>query len=127
MESKDILKNIQANIIIEQAESYTRQHKNCPYCDQKQKSKGYHLIKYRTLFGVVSIPNLRAHKCHCHESQTASISVLNEWLPEHISPELKYIETKWSALMSYGQTAKLLHDLLPISDTENATTIRRHL
>ncbi len=127
MESKDVLKKLQESIVLEQSESYTRQHKCCPLCAKSRTVKGYHFIQYRTLFGVVSIPNLRLNQCSCHESPTATVSALNDWLPEHTSPELQFIETKWASLMSYGQTAKLLHDVLPVSSTENATTIRRHL
>ena len=31
--------------------------------------------------------------------------MLTDWLPEHNSPELQYIETKWASLMSYGLSA----------------------
>jgi hypothetical protein len=44
-----------------------------------------------------------------------------------ISPELQYIETKWASLISFAQTARLLKDVLPVSETENAVTIRNHL
>jgi hypothetical protein len=82
LESKEVLKKLQESIVLEQSESYTRQHKCCPLCAQPRTSKGYHLILYRTLFGVVSIPNLRLNQCSCHESLTATVSVLNDWLPE---------------------------------------------
>lgn len=127
LESKGILKELQRNIVLKQAENYTYQHKNCQYCSQPQTSKDYHFTQYRTLFGIIAIPNLRLNRCHCHKSQTFTFSVLNDWITEHTSPELQYIETKWSSLFSYGQTAKLLSDVLPVSATENATTIRRHL
>ena len=37
-----------------------------------------------------------------------------EVLPERTSPELKYIQSKWAALMSFGATEKLLEEVLPI-------------
>ena len=37
------------------------------------------------------------------------------------------VETKWASLMSYGMTAKLLEDVLPMDDPLNAFTIRRHV
>jgi hypothetical protein len=48
--------------------------------------------------------------------------VLNGWLPEHNSPELQYIETKWASLMSYGMTVDLLTDVLPVNECLNAET-----
>jgi hypothetical protein len=40
---------------------------------------------------------------------------------------LLYLETRWASLVSYGMTASLLKDVLPISGTIDASTIRRHL
>jgi len=47
-------------------------------------------------------------------------------LPERTSPELLYLETKWGALISYGLTTKLLHDVLPIDRKYSAVTVRNH-
>ena len=48
-------------------------------------------------------------------------------LPEPITPELLFLETKWAALVSYGITAQLLQDVLPIDDTLAPCTIREHV
>jgi hypothetical protein len=48
-------------------------------------------------------------------------------LPEHLTPELLFLETKWAALVSYGITAQLLQDVLPIDDTLAPCTIREHV
>ena len=48
-------------------------------------------------------------------------------LPDHTTPELLFLETKWASLMSYGMTAKLLEDVLPMDNPLNAFTIRRHV
>jgi hypothetical protein len=37
-------------------------------------------------------------------------------LPDPITPELLSLETKWAALASYGVTAPLLQEVLPIND-----------
>jgi hypothetical protein len=54
-------------------------------------------------------------------------SGLAELLPDHTTPELLFLETKWASLMSYGMTAKLLEDVLPIDNPLNGFTIRRHV
>jgi hypothetical protein len=40
---------------------------------------------------------------------------------------LLFLETKWASLMSYGMTAKLLEDVLPMDEPLNAFTIRQHV
>jgi hypothetical protein len=51
---------------------------------------------------------------------------LTELLPESTTPELRFLETKWASLISYGMTARLLKDVLPLDETLNATTIQNH-
>jgi hypothetical protein len=48
-------------------------------------------------------------------------------LPEHTTPELLFLETKWASLMSYGMTTQLLEDVVPMGDPLNAFTIRSHV
>lgn len=126
-ESKEILKRLQKNMVIHQAESYTRTHRACPECQEERKVKGYHSIQFKTLFGTVVIPSLRLHQCQCSAESTKTFSLLHSWLPEHCSPELQYIETKWGSCMSFKNASSLLADVLPISATHNAVTVRRHL
>ena len=126
-ESKALLKTLQKMIVSHQAEHFTKAHTACPHCQKKRQTKGHHTILFRTLFGTVSIPSLRVYRCNCEDSKTKTVSLLTDWLPEHNSPELQYIETKWASLMSYGLTADLLKDILPVSNTLNASTVRNHL
>lgn len=126
-ESKALLKTLQKTIVCHQAKHYTETHTACSQCQKKRRAKGYHTIQYRTLFGIVSIPSLRVYRCDCEDSSTKTVSLLTSWLPEHNSPELQYIETKWASLMSYGLTTDLLKDLLPVSESLNASTVRHHL
>jgi hypothetical protein len=65
--------------------------------------------------------------CTCRPHQTKTFSPLAELLPEHVSPELLFLETKWASLMSYGMTSKLLREVLPIDDPVNTFTIRQHV
>jgi hypothetical protein len=126
-ESKRVLKQLQKTIVSQQADRYTQAHRCCPSCHKKQRIKDAYDIQYRTLFGIVPIPNLRLFHCQCTKRSTKTYSVLNGWLPEHNSPELQYIETKWASLMSYGMTVDLLTDVLPVNECLNAETVRRHV
>ena len=56
-----------------------------------------------------------------------TFSPLAALLPEHLTPELLFLETKWAALVSYGVTAELLQDVLPIDDALAPCTIREHV
>jgi len=50
---------------------------------------------------------------------------LADLLPERTAPELRYLQTKWASLMSYGMTVGLLKDVVPISDDLSVTAIRK--
>ncbi len=127
LESKEVLKKLQQFIVQTQAQSFIEKNRECPFCNNNRRIKGNHSIQYRTLFGIVVINSPRFHHCDCDKLSKGTFSLLSQWLPEHVSPELKYIEAKWASLMSYGLTADLLKDLLPVSSTLNASTVKNHL
>lgn len=126
-ESKRLLKKLQQVIVFQQASQYAASHRSCPHCNHKRRVKGSYGIQYRTLFGIVPVPNVRLYHCNCEEASSKTFGVLNDWLSDHNSPELQYIETKWASLMSYGMTVDLLKDVLPVNDCLNAETVRHHL
>jgi hypothetical protein len=55
-----------------------------------------------------------------------SASSLVELLPEHTTPELVYLESKWSSFVSCDLTVKALRDFLPVDAELHATSVRRH-
>ena len=126
-ESKRLLKQLQEVMVSQQARQYTLSHRSCPHCNSKRKIKGTYDIQYRTLFGIVPIPNVRLYHCHCEKAKSKTFGVLNDCISDHNSPELLYIEAKWASLMSYGMTTDLLKDVLPVSNSLDAETVRHHL
>ena len=126
-ESKQLLKRLQQIIIHKQANQYASSHRQCPYCNKKRRIRGSYSIQYRTLFGIVTLPNLRLYHCRCRPQTVKTFSLLSGWLSEHNSPELLYIEMKWASLMSYGMTFDLLKDVLPVNDGLHSETVRHHL
>jgi hypothetical protein len=58
------------------------------------------------------------------EHTTKTFSPWAERLPERTTPELLFLETKWCSLMSYGLTAELLQEVLPMDSALHASTIR---
>jgi hypothetical protein len=57
---------------------------------------------------------------------TTTFRPLTGLLTESTTPELLFLETKWASLISYGLTAQVLKDFLPLDETLNATTIQNH-
>ena len=126
-ESKQLLKTPQQQIVELQAKQFIKSEKQCPCCQKSRRLKEYRNLYYRTVFGIVSLSSPRLYFCSCEKRNRKSFSVLSQWLPEPISPELQYLEAKWASLMSYNLTAERLKDVLPIGDSINASTIRNHL
>ena len=57
---------------------------------------------------------------------TATFSPLAELLPERTTPELLYLEAKFAGLVSYGTSARLLAEVLPLGRPLHATAVRLH-
>jgi hypothetical protein len=127
-EGKAILKDIQQIVIERQVSSFMASQKLCPDCGQRRHSKGYSSdLSMRTLFGKVSLQSERLHHCDCQSHTTKTFSPLAERLPERTTPEMLFLETKWSSLISYDLTTELLEDTLPMDAPLHASTIREHV
>ncbi len=90
-EAKDLLANIQAVMVREQAAEYVEQQRVCPRCDETRNQKDQHDIVFRSLFGKMKIPSPRLYTCPCQAQEKKSFSPLAECLPERTAPELLYI------------------------------------
>ena len=114
-ESKLLLKNVQSEFVNQQVEHYICNNKTCNKCHENCRIKGHTEIVYRTLFGKLKISNPRLYTCPCSKgNKQKSFSLLSGMLSERISPELQYLQTKWSSLVSYGVTSNILEDVLPM-------------
>jgi hypothetical protein len=129
-EGKAILKGLQEVVVQQQLAASLEAQRPCAYCGHRQRSKRYHTTQIRSVFGTIPVHSLRLYQCLCQSdpSDTArTFSPLAVRLPEPVTPELLFLETKWAALVSYGITAQLLQDVLPIDDTLAPCTIRAHV
>src|SRR3954466_11778253 len=124
-EAKAALAGIQGGTA--QAASFLARHRCCDLCGSLLLSKGPGQTRFRTAFGTIALSSPRFHRCRCQPGVTRTFSPLNLLLTERMAPELLYLETRWASLVSYGMTADLLKDVLPISSIVDASTIRRHL
>jgi hypothetical protein len=123
-ESRETLKTLQQHVLERQAETFVEAKRHCPECGRRLRLKGCHTITFRTLFGDVALDSPRLRRCS--RGEPATFSPLTELLTKHTSPELMYLQTKWSSLISYGMTAKMLKDVLPIDEKLSAATVRNH-
>ncbi len=134
-EGKALLAGVQQTLVKAQTNAYVEQHGECPHCGAPYGVKGKHTLTVRTLFGKLKLPSPRYYSCSCcscrscdpcHPSnpyqatfqpnlpQKKSFSPLAMLLPKRTLPEFQYLQTKWAALMSYGLTASMLEEVLPL-------------
>src|SRR3954466_8086651 len=126
-DSKDLLGRLQHAVVEAQAAAYVDRHRCCSACGRRLRGKGQYPIVFRTAFGHVALASPRFYRCRCHPADSRTFSPLAELFTEHTAPELLYLESRWASLISFGMTAALLRDVLPVADTTNPETVRQHL
>jgi hypothetical protein len=126
-ESKSLQECLQQHIVTAQAAAFVDRHRCCPACDRQLSTKGKYPVVFRTVFGNVALSSPRFYRCGCQLGDSRTVSPLTKLLTEYTAPELLYLESRWASLISFGMTAALLKDVLPVADTTNPETIRCHL
>jgi hypothetical protein len=126
-QAKTVLANMQTSLVAAQAASFLARHRCCERCGRHLQSKGRCRLLFRTAFGTIPLNSPRLHRCACQPVASKTFSPLTVLFTEHTAPELLYLETRWASLLSFGLTASLLGDVLPIDARTNAATIRNHL
>ena len=126
-QAKTVLAGAQVSLVAAQATSFLTRHRDCEQCGRHLQSKGHCRILFRTAFGTVPLVSPRLYRCACQPAGSKTFSPLTRLFTEHTAPELLYLETRWASLVSYGLTAGLLKDVLPVDTRTNAATIRNHL
>lgn len=123
-EGKELLAGIQKQMVEHQVHAFNKENKRCPHCHKKRGRKDTKRLVMRTIFGKLNLPNPRLYTCSCRPQANKSVTPLAHHLPERTTPELKYLQSKWASLVSYGLTVNLLEEVLPLP--ANTMTIRRH-
>jgi len=125
-EAKNLLQKVQAVLIDEQVRACLAEQVACPSCSRARAHKDTKTIVTRTLFGTLHLRSPRWHHCPCQPQTTRTFSPLAAALPERTTPELLYLESKFAGLGSYGLSAKLLAETLPIGRPLYASAVRLH-
>jgi hypothetical protein len=113
-EAKNLLQKVQAVLIDEQVRTSLAQQVACPSCGRLRAHKDSKTIVTSTRFGTMHLRSPRWHQCPCQPHTTRTFSPLAAALPERTTPELLYLESKFVGLVSYGLSARLLAETLPI-------------
>jgi len=125
-EAKNLLQKVQTVVIDEQVHTCLAQQVPCPACGCARRHKDADTIVLRTLFGTLHLRSPRWHHCSCQPQTTRTFSPLAAVLPERTTPELLYLESKFAGLVSYGLSAKLLAETLPLGRPLHAASVRLH-
>jgi hypothetical protein len=125
-EAKQLLTQLQQHVVAYQAAAFVTTRSHCQACGAPLQRKEQTTRVLRTLFGTVLLPSPRFYHCRCQVQPTTTFRPLSGLLTQATTPELLFLETKWASLISYGMTARVLKDFLPVDETLNATTIHNH-
>jgi hypothetical protein len=126
-DGKTILHGVQDFVAAQQTAEDLKRRRNCPSCGQQYHSKGSGTHTVRTVFGPVPVPNPRWERCSCQSTGQKTFRPGAAWLQGRTSPELLYLETKWSSLIPFAKVADLLKEVLPVGESTNHETVREHL
>src|SRR5215471_17325973 len=123
-ESQQLLGTLQGHLLQQQVHTFLDTHSTCPNCATPLKLKAQGSRSFRTLFGTFTFQSPRLEHCDCKPHKTASFRPLSALLTEPVAPELLYIESKWSSLVSYGLSLDALKDFLPLDLSLDVKTVR---
>jgi len=126
-EAKRLLANVQSVLVAHQVEAYVGQQRCCPHCGQPYARKRPDSIVMRTLFGKIELASPRLYTCQCQPQARQRINPLADLLSERTTPELLYLQTKWSACLSYRQVVALMSDVLPMETAPSLAVLHRQI
>ena len=126
-EAMDLLSAVQGALVDEQAKAALAGQVACPECGRPRRHKDSRTIVVRSLFGTLRLASPRWWHCGCQPQASRTFSPLAAVLPTRATPELQYLEARFAGLVSYGLSATLLGELLPLGRPLHATAVRHHV
>ncbi len=124
-EAKDLLAAVQDTVAGQQASAAIAKQAACPHCGRARRHKDSRTIVVRSLFGALRLASPRWWHCGCRDQTARTFQPLAGLLPERTTPELAYLQARFAALVSYGITADLLGELLPLGRRLHPAVVRR--
>jgi len=126
-EAKDLLAAVQDTLVSHQVSTALSAQVGCPDCGAARRHKDSRLLVMRTLLGRLRLDSPRWWHCGCQPQMTKTFSPLAAILPERTTPELSYLQARFAGLVSYGLSADLLGEILPLGRALHASTVRRQV
>ncbi|HMF77561.1 MAG TPA: ISKra4 family transposase [Bryobacteraceae bacterium] len=126
-ESKSLLEGVQNSMITQQAVEDLERRRACARCGQRHTTKDLGTAPLKTVFGLVNVPNPRWNRCACQTEGPKTFRPTHTWLQGRTSVEMLYLESKWASLIPFAKVADLLKEVLPVGDSANSETVRRHM
>jgi hypothetical protein len=123
-EAKQLTAALQAQVVPAQMGALGECPRACVACGRKLASKGFYPARFRSLFGDVSVRVRRWLVCPCQGAGEAKSIAALDFGGDAVAPELAYVTARYAALAPFGRVAALLSELLPISGTQHASTVR---
>jgi hypothetical protein len=115
----------QRTLVNAQANGFVAASRHCPQCCATLSIKAKHTIRYRTVFGKMTIHSPQLRVCKCHQNMSSkSFSPLAAALPGRLSPELEYLQVKWAAHLPYAVATALLKETLPVEQAISISGLR---
>jgi hypothetical protein len=124
-EAKDLLAAVQDTVAGQQASAAITKQVACPDCGRARRHKDTRTIVVRSLFGALRLASPCWWHCGCRDQPARTFQPLAGLLPERTTPELAYLQARFAALVSYGLTADLLGELLPLGRRLHPAVVRR--
>jgi hypothetical protein len=129
-EGKSLVYEAQRALVKAQAQVFVAGSRTCPQCGSTLSIKATHTIRYRTVFGKVSIDSPQLRVCKCRQGtnrKSFSPLPLALPLPLRTSPELEYLPVKWAAHLPYAVATALLKETLPVDQAISASGLRNRV
>ena len=123
-ESKQLLSTLQRHLLQQRINTFLNTRSTCRDCGTPLKLQARTSRSFRTLFGTFTFYSPRLEHCGCKRCKTSSFRPLSALLTESVAPELLYMESKWSSLVSYGMSLNALQDFLPLDLSLDVKTVR---
>lgn len=125
LDGKNLLGTIQQHLIEAEIQAIPNQHANCKKFLAPLKRKDVRPIVYRTVFGKYLVGNERFFACdRCEDQGKKSFSPLANALLTHTHPQLDYLQARSTSLIPFGQSLRLLEDVLPIEGAVSLTNMK---
>jgi len=123
-EAKRLAAALQAEMVPAQIAAISECPRACEACGRRLAAKGHYRATFRSLFGEVPVRVRRLFVCPCRSEGGAKSVAALDFGGDAVAPELACVTARYAALAPFGKVAALLSELLPLSGTQHASTVR---